>query len=110
MHAIAQRVKALLEKYPSEGNYVVAFSGGCDSMVLLHVLHSFLGNERLRTVHVNHGLLQEAKNWDQFCRQQSESLGIPYQSHNVELVDLNANIEEQARNARYLVFEEQSSS
>lgn len=45
-----------LHPLPEAGGIVVAFSGGPDSLCLLHTLLEHHGHERLRCVHVDHGL------------------------------------------------------
>lgn len=82
----------------------VGFSGGLDSTVLLHVLasHSSL-RDKLIAVHINHGISPNSQYWQNHCEQFCQNLGIDFISHFVEF-DRSANIEEQARIARYVVF------
>lgn len=45
----------------------VGLSGGCDSVVLLHVLSGLGLGERLTAMHVHHGLSPHADAWTEFC-------------------------------------------
>ena len=60
--------------------YQVAFSGGLDSMVLLHALCAL--REQLAAViaavHVHHGLHADADDWDRHCQQVCDVLGVEY--------------------------------
>ncbi|MDQ5884087.1 MAG: tRNA(Ile)-lysidine synthase [Pseudomonadota bacterium] len=92
---------ATLEAYPC---IWVGFSGGMDSLTLLYCLSQIphLKN-RLRAIHVHHGLSPNASHWQTFCERTCQDLEIPLV---VEQIKLNgvSNLEEQARNARYQVF------
>lgn len=85
--------------------YLIAYSGGLDSHVLLHALsdtRDILKGAIIEAVHVNHGLSPNAKKWALHCEQQCASLGILL--HHVS-VDAQAqkgeSREAAARNARY---------
>lgn len=82
----------------------VGYSGGLDSTVLLHLLSlqtSLRG--KLVAVHINHGISPNALAWQQHCEQFCLHAGIPYVARSVDF-DRSANVEEQARDARYAVF------
>ena len=82
----------------------VGFSGGLDSTVLLHALASEAAlHNKIHAVHINHGLSPEADAWEKQCQHFSKQLAIPCQTRRVSL-NREANIEEEARNARYLAF------
>ena len=94
---------ARLARYPA---LLVGFSGGLDSMVLLHVLAQqpeLAG--KLRAVHIHHGLSKQADAWLEHCRAFCASVSVPFISRQVEF-DRQSNIEEHARKARYAVFME----
>ncbi|WP_370263442.1 tRNA lysidine(34) synthetase TilS [Limnobacter sp.] len=79
--------------------WVLAFSGGLDSTVLLHALVK--AGVAVQALHVNHHLQAAAQDWPHHCRQFCESLGVPLDVLDVT-VNLNkASMEAQARNARY---------
>ena len=83
----------------------VGLSGGCDSVVLLHVLAALGLGGRLRAVHVHHGLSANADRWAAFCWDYCRNLGIELLVERVE-VDRHSGLglEAAAREARYRVF------
>lgn len=84
--------------------FIVAFSGGLDSSVLLHALAAARDRHGrpMSAVHVNHGLHPDARSWAAHCERVSASLGIGFSAVDVE-VDLHAGDgpEAAARAARY---------
>lgn len=83
----------------------VAFSGGLDSTVLLHLLASLANIPPLRAVHVHHGLQTAADAWPEHCQSICDSLGVPLQVIRVQ-VQPGASLERAARDARYQAFAE----
>jgi len=82
----------------------VAYSGGCDSHVLLHLLaelrqrHTF----ELKAVYVNHGLSPNAVAWGEHCQIVCANLNVELVSLQVDATPKNgASPEAAARNARY---------
>lgn len=84
-------------------NLWVAYSGGLDSTVLLHLLANSPYKSKLHAIHINHALSPNADEWQLFGANFCEQLGIPYHVHRVNF-KRNANVEEHARQARYHVF------
>ncbi|SFL85518.1 tRNA lysidine(34) synthetase TilS [Nitrosomonas communis] len=86
---------------------VVALSGGVDSVVLLHLLHTLsrLMTFRLSAVHVEHGISAYAAQWSDFCQNQCSALGIPIQIFRLKVQKVpQVSLEAAARQARYQVF------
>ena len=54
----------------------LAFSGGRDSTVLLHLAARRLPREQLRAIHVNHGWSEHSNAWEDECRRRAADLGI----------------------------------
>jgi tRNA(Ile)-lysidine synthase len=81
---------------------VLGLSGGLDSMVLLELCHQLTQDTdiKLKAVYIHHGLSANADQWASFCQQQCQNRHIVFE---VQKVQLNpaANIEAQARSARY---------
>ncbi|HED17996.1 MAG TPA: tRNA lysidine(34) synthetase TilS [Gammaproteobacteria bacterium] len=68
-----------MEQLPRAPHYHVAFSGGVDSHVLLHLLveQREILPGRLAAVHVNHHIQQHSGDWEIHCRSVCEKLDIP---------------------------------
>jgi tRNA(Ile)-lysidine synthase len=104
--SLPARVAAFLATRTTPGeNICVGLSGGCDSVVLLHVLAVLGPREHLRAVHVHHGLSANADRWAAFCADYCRDLGIDLLVERVE-VDRHSGLglEAAAREARYRVF------
>jgi tRNA(Ile)-lysidine synthase len=78
--------------------YIVAVSGGVDSVVLLHMLHQ-LGSHQLIVAHVDHGIREESASDAAFVRKLAESYDIPFYLSEHTLGPEAS--EETARNIRY---------
>lgn len=87
----------------AEGRIIVAYSGGCDSHVLLHYLWQNLARS-VEALHINHGIDPKADDWQLHCETVCDELQIPMTSFAVT-VSRSGSLETNAREARYLVFE-----
>jgi tRNA(Ile)-lysidine synthase len=85
----------------------VAYSGGVDSHVLLHLLANSHHPELplVRAVHINHGLNPASADWAAHCREVASQLSVDFESIdvNVEQID-ELGVEAAARQARYQAF------
>ncbi|WP_411725345.1 tRNA lysidine(34) synthetase TilS [Methyloglobulus sp.] len=81
----------------------MAYSGGVDSHVLLHLCANINHlKDKITAVYVNHGLQVEADLWGTHCEQISEGLGVRFLSLTVDAhAAPEESPEEAARNARY---------
>ncbi|PKO31214.1 MAG: tRNA lysidine(34) synthetase TilS [Betaproteobacteria bacterium HGW-Betaproteobacteria-7] len=85
----------------------VGLSGGCDSVVLLHLLSRLGLGERLSAVHVHHGLSPNADAWAGFCQRYCNELGVPLLVRRVSVLGgSGSGLEAAARQARYSAFAE----
>lgn len=84
--------------------FLVAYSGGLDSHVLLHVM-SQVPDISLRAVYVDHGLQDASQWWGRHCREICSELAIPYQAIPLNLkVPSGQSLEAYAREKRYAAF------
>ena len=94
MEDLANKDPFLIDK-----NIVIAFSGGIDSVVLLHFLNShYPGN--IRAVHINHNLSKHSKDWSLFCKELCHKQEIGFKSIDIN-IRTSSNVEENARKKRY---------
>ena len=98
---IVNKVENFLKEYNIDGKVICAISGGCDSVVMTHIL-SKLGLEVV-AIHLNHNWRGEESLRDEnFSREFSKSLGIEFYSEKLSF-DVKKT-ETDAREARYLFF------
>lgn len=90
---------------------VVGFSGGADSVCLLHLLNCFKDrfDYRLKAVHVNHGIRgDEAKRDENFARVFCSNLNISFDVFNFDCIEEakrnKESVEECGRRLRYMAF------
>jgi tRNA(Ile)-lysidine synthase len=96
-----------LEPYLSRAPKIwVGFSGGIDSLALLHWCAQQDFAAKLAAIHVHHGLSEQANSWQAQCEAYCEKFGIELLCKRVELRDSGDGIEAEARAQRYRVFEQ----
>jgi tRNA(Ile)-lysidine synthase len=86
---------------------VVGFSGGVDSVVLLHILKHLASRHdlQLSACHVHHGLSANADAWQQHCTALCADWNLPFSAERVMVTDeLGEGIEAAARRQRHQVF------
>ncbi|MEW6132183.1 MAG: tRNA lysidine(34) synthetase TilS [Pseudomonadota bacterium] len=102
---LAGQVKACLARHLEPGAHLrVGFSGGVDSVVLLHLLAQLAPGFpfALSALHVHHGLNPKADAWAEFCQAFCERLGVPCEVVRVSVPKKSAaGLEAAARSARY---------
>lgn len=101
---LQQALQQLLQRLAPQ-QLTLAYSGGLDSQLLLHLLAPLCQAAAmpLTAVHVHHGLSANADHWAAFCQQQCQQLGVAFRLHRVKLAG-RADLEQQARDARYQVL------
>jgi tRNA(Ile)-lysidine synthase len=105
---IISALEKILQRLTFASHYVIAYSGGLDSTVLLHamsVLRSKNPAITLQTIHVNHQLNPKANAWALHCEKTANTLHIPIVIESVT-IDLQPgdSLEENARNVRYAIL------
>lgn len=102
-------LRAALDTCPSAPRYWVAYSGGLDSHVLLHLCarlrNETLGFPPIQAVHVHHGLQPQADAWSRHCERICQGLSLPYRCLHIDARPTpGESPEEAARRARYLAI------
>jgi tRNA(Ile)-lysidine synthase len=99
-------VREALAVYPRDRSYLVGFSGGLDSRVLLELLLQF-GFSQLVVCHLNHGLRGAASRGDaEFVMRLAKRLKLPCFCKTMTDWPKNGSIETVARLARHQFFAE----
>lgn len=83
---------------------MVAYSGGCDSHVLLHALSTLRDAHglRLRAVHVDHNLQPSSRQWAEHCQRVCDGLRVPCAVERIDVLAVGEeSIEAAARRLRY---------
>jgi len=98
-----------LSLLPSTKRYLLAFSGGLDSTVLLHLLASVKDqiDVEVAAIHIDHGLQQESPAWSRHCSDYCRQLDIPLETVSLSLQSVSGeSLEAQAREARYATIQQ----
>src|SRR5476649_3104825 len=79
-HDLPSRLLQVLKPWRNAPTWHIAFSGGLDSTVLLHLLADLARHETLpalNAIHVHHGLQTVADAWPAHCHRVCTALGVP---------------------------------
>ncbi|MCD8339197.1 MAG: tRNA lysidine(34) synthetase TilS [Burkholderiales bacterium] len=89
-------------------NLLIAFSGGCDSVCLLHSIAKFRDPRKgsVTAVHVHHGISSNADAWAHFTEQVAKECGIHYVLRKIKVGKTGLGLEAEARRLRYLALSE----
>ncbi len=105
--ALATRCAARLDALLHDSRItalLLAYSGGLDSTVLLHLLRDYTGVRGLglQAHHVDHALHIDSAAWNTRCAEVAASLGVAYSAERLASAPpAGASIEDWARQARY---------
>lgn len=110
MSIIPQAFHFHLQKLSSTEKYLIAYSGGIDSHVLLHLCSQLKNSpsgfeQSFSAVYIDHGLSQHSKKWGKHCQHICFELDIP-----LTIIEVDArpksgqSPEASARTARYQAF------
>jgi tRNA(Ile)-lysidine synthase len=112
MHKILSSLSSRLKHFNDARRWIVAYSGGLDSHVLLHLLKTVhqqfeVPRPALLAFHVNHGINPCADDWEQHCQHVADQLGVAFSSVRVHVpAEKGLSLEESARDVRYRQFAE----
>ena len=106
---LSQNLSAFLETLPGNKQFLIAYSGGLDSHVLLHLMVCLReeAGYGIRAVHVNHNIQRESRDWAGHCEDTCQALGVE-----LEVIDVDAGRpgkegpESRARHKRYAALED----
>ena len=95
-------VRQALGRFPQDTTFVVACSGGRDSMLLLALLQQWCPT-RLRAIYINHQLHPQAQAWGQLVQHWCDEHQVRCACIAVDVSQ--GNVEQAARAARYAAFD-----
>ncbi|MBY0238659.1 MAG: tRNA lysidine(34) synthetase TilS [Burkholderiaceae bacterium] len=95
---------ASLPALPDNRKLAIAYSGGLDSTVLLHLAQAWAieANVALYAFHIHHGLSPNADAWEAHCAQQCAALNVTFGARRITLAGVKqSGVEAAARKQRY---------
>jgi len=105
-----QNIEAIVLKEISSlvsRKFLLAFSGGVDSVVLLDLLVNLLNeSDQIRIIHINHNLNKCSDDWAQFSREICKKYDLPFIYASVKPNRQGKGLEADARALRYQSFRE----
>ena len=94
---IERQIKPLLPN-----KFCIAFSGGVDSTVLLHVMKNIIDEKsQIRAIHINHNIVDNSKVWTRTCKSICKNFGIDIEIISLEVTHNGYGLEAAARDERY---------
>lgn len=104
----------ILKQLTSSRKFLIGYSGGLDSHVLLHCLAAIrtqYPDISLTAIHINHGLSPNAESWVEHCLQVCQSLAVTLIIKNINIDETaGEGLEAAARTARYQAYAEHLSA
>ena len=102
LNTLNSLIETELARFKTHCHFYVAFSGGLDSQVLLDLCAKSAFHSRITAVYVNHGLQQQADDWQQHCTESAAQYQLKFLALSVDATPKQGESpEEAARNARY---------
>ncbi|HMI76783.1 MAG TPA: tRNA lysidine(34) synthetase TilS [Buchnera sp. (in: enterobacteria)] len=98
-------INKILKILKNNNNFLLSYSGGLDSSVLLHILIQIKiknPNFYFRAIHINHQLHADSDLWSKHCQIEcnKNNVSLIVQKINIQ----NNNVESRARSARYNII------
>ena len=100
-----QVFQRIMESLTDKKHFLLAYSGGLDSQVLLSLLIQWAKHDsmiRVRAIHINHGLSPNANAWVSFCHDWAFKHNIVFLTEKIVIQQpFKQGLEAQARRLRY---------
>jgi len=104
-HLTWQTFQQIIESLTCKKKFLVAYSGGLDSQVLLSLLTEWAIHDstiQVRVIHINHQLSPNANTWVSFCNDFALKHKIPFLTQEISIQQRSKEgVEAQARRLRY---------
>ncbi len=71
-------LKLQLEQFPEPHRYLVGFSGGLDSSVLLHALFQLKLEVPIIAIHIDHSIHPQSHEWQRHCAEFAKQLSVDF--------------------------------
>ncbi|UAJ66167.1 tRNA lysidine(34) synthetase TilS [Candidatus Schneideria nysicola] len=101
-HLLLKKILSIISEY---NQFLLAYSGGLDSTVLLDILSKIKIKNffQLRAVYINHKINPSSDDWSLHCKEQCEYRDIPFKNISINIKqNMTKNIDEAIlRSARY---------
>lgn len=98
---VAAAVRQFLAQHSlNHHSFLVALSGGADSVALLHALCEQVSRDKVQAIYIDHQLQDVSVEWADFNQKFCHALGVKFHTLSVN-VGKSASIEAEARHARY---------
>lgn len=107
MDSLTEHIATFIRTQAPQKKYLLAYSGGLDSHVLLH-LFATIGLEQslnVRAMYVNHGMSVSSEAWARHCARVCDQLNVGFLHQKICPDDRMLNLEEQLRQSRYQLFQ-----
>ncbi len=103
--SIIKKIKKNIKNYK---NFLIGFSGGIDSTVLLYIMYKLKkkNNFNIRVIHINHNIHTKCKIWEKHCIKICNKLKIKLIIKNIILNNKFSNLESELRKNRYRLYNE----
>lgn len=104
MDSLLKHIEAGIAPFKQDVTYWIAYSGGLDSHVLLHLMANLRTQHalKLHAVYINHGLSTKAHDWAMHCAAVCQSLQIPFSHYAIQATpNAGESLEAIARDKRY---------
>jgi len=98
-------IKKIISQY-KEKSFLIAYSGGIDSTVLLYQMFKIRQKNskiKIRAIHINHNIHPSSKEWEKHCTKICQKYQIPITSIQIN-IHCKKNLEETLRIQRYNIF------